>query len=220
MDETHVSRESLPEYLMLRCAMLGCVLILIMKATERSGRAAPADAKGPSTLVDDIYRHRRPVRLFHWSLAILIIAAGILHPFASSVEPTQALWTALPPSFGLLCLGFVISRFYWHIRVSSSTCCSDMRQFSRRLSLNVYLMLYVVIFVKEVVELVDAPWHDGKFDFRLFKAYLQTPDDQVLSEFTAAFGGYVACAVLAIVTIRALTAFYVRAAKEGVARPT
>ena len=172
---------------MLRCAMLGCLLFLTMMAAGRKER--------PRGCAD-------PVTLWHKSLAIFIVLAGVCGR------------GDLYPLWGLALAIFVISRFYRRVNTPPRMSGSDVRELCRQVSRNVYFFLYVVITARELVDLVGVAWHGGTFDFGPLFTYLQTPDEQVAAEFGSQFRGYVACGVLAVVMIRALTAFHLRFAKN------
>lgn len=166
----------------------------------------------------DLCRPQLRAGLFQRILPIIIVLAGIVVP-ASTLPPRTAFafWMNLHPVFGLLLLVFVASSFYWHLNVPAPLRRSDIRQFSRRLGRNVYLLLYLVIFIKKMIELIRAAWQDGFLDMGLLKDYLQMPADRVGDAFRQDFQGYIAAGVLAIIVVRVFTATYLRLANNSAA---
>ncbi len=193
--------------------MLGCLMILIMKAAER-GEAMTADLRYALASSIDLHRRQRRIKLFHRSLAILIVTAGIVNQSAE-LPPAAGhlLRMDLLPVFGALLMGLVVSRIYWYVSMSPPACPLDIRQFTRHLSRTVYLLLYVVIFAKEIVDLGNATWHHGTFDFEMLAAYLRMPVEQVSAGFKEEFRGYVVCGVSAIVIIRLWAALHRKGAR-------
>ena len=170
----------------------------------------PADiARASRCPGDSCHRQWRAGLLHHcWAAAILLI--GIFWPGDWPGDTAFTFWMNLQPAFGLTLLGFVVSCFYWHLAVPRALRQSDMRQFSRQLSRNVYLLLYVTMFLKEMIELIGVTWHDRLYDSGSLESYWQMPTDQVIDAFRHDFRGNIAGGVLAIIVIRLFTAVYVR----------
>jgi cytochrome b561 len=71
--------------------------------------------------------------------------------------------------FGPLLLGLVISRFCWWLKYSPSSHTAEVREFSRQLSRMVYLVLYLVIGVKQIAGIVNFVWLGGTPGFELLR---------------------------------------------------
>jgi cytochrome b561 len=157
-------------------------------------------------------RRRRGAILFFWTIATLAVFVGILDTHDVS---THASWKNLHPLFGLLLLAYVISRFYWRPRNSPSVRPPDLRAFSRQVSRSVLLLLYVVIFAREIMGLVGLTWHDGAFDFPLLKAYLSMSISRRGGELRSDLSGYLACGIVALAMVRLLAECCRQFAKHG-----
>ncbi len=139
------------------------------------------------------------------------LTAGLVGPsYELSVGAADSGRLTLHPLFAALVLGMVISRFFWYLDIPSAMRCSDMRQLSRSVSRGVYLVLYGEILLREIAGLFHAAYRDGPFDGPSLYAYFKMPADQVTSEFTYEFRGYLVCSLIAILAIRTLTAVYGR----------
>ena len=53
---------------------------------------------------------------------------------------------------------------------------ADVRQLTRQLSRTVYLLLYVVIGVRELIAILNSVWHGTGVDFNLFDQRFRGPD--------------------------------------------
>ena len=157
-------------------------------------------------------RRERGGVLLIWAIATFAVVVGIL---GTNEVSTHASLKNLHPLFGLLLLGFVISQFSWRALHSPSSRQTDLRAFSRQVSRSVFLLLYVVVFAREIVALVGLTWHDGGFDFRLLKGYLSMPIIQRGGELGSDLGGYVACGVVALIMVRVLAEFSRQLTKHG-----
>ena len=92
---------------------------------------------------------RTALRFPGW-LALITLAAGVIAPFGDS------LWNPLCASapFGVLLGGWVIAMFHSRNRTRPFGGCADIRAFSRDTSRRVYLMLYAVIGIRQLMGLL------------------------------------------------------------------
>ena len=102
-------------------------------------------------------------------MAVATIAIGVLGLSRGS-WPRQVLesWNGVHALFGLLLCGLVFARCRWQVKHSPRMLPADIRELTRRLSRNVYLLLYVVIGVRETIGIVNGLWYGGSVDFNLF----------------------------------------------------
>jgi cytochrome b561 len=77
-------------------------------------------------------------------------------------------WINIHALFGLLLCGLVFSRCWWRVKHSPWMLPADIRELSRHLSRIVYLLLYVVVGLRQLISLFNSIWHGGAVDFNLF----------------------------------------------------
>ncbi len=134
----------------------------------------------------ELPRRHREAGILHGTLAILAVAAGIFDFGGNPAAGIRhGIWQEIHPLFGLLLLALVISQFYWHERHSSGASRCELREFSRHLARMVFLLVYLVVFVKEALALL-------------------APQAVRAGELGNHLGGYLACGAVALVTIRLL----------------
>jgi cytochrome b561 len=104
-------------------------------------------------------------------IALFVVAIGVLGLFGAS-WPRQMLesWINIHALFGLLLCGLVLARCPRRLVRSTPMLRADIRRLSRHLSRIVYLLLYLVIGVRETVGILDSVWHGGAVDFSLLDA--------------------------------------------------
>ena len=109
--------------------------------------------------------------------ALVAVVIGVLGLLGAS-GPRQMLesWINIHALFGLLLCGLVLARCWWSVKRSSPMLPTDIRQLSRHLSRTVYLLLYVVIGVRELIVFLNSVWHGGVVDFNLFDQRFRGPD--------------------------------------------
>jgi cytochrome b561 len=108
----------------------------------------------------------------------LVVLVGILSLLPDSwLAGLVQSKTALHALFGLLLWGLVVVRFRWWLRNFPSAQAVDIRQFSRRLSRMVYLVLYLVTGAMVVINIMGALQDDVRpaRDLALLRP---TPDSQ------------------------------------------
>lgn len=109
--------------------------------------------------------------------AIVAVVIGVLGLLgASGMRQTLESWINVHVLFGLLLCGLVLARCRWSVKHSPPMLPIDIRQLSRHLSRTVYLLLYVVIGVRESIAILNSVWHGGGVDFNLFDQRFRGPD--------------------------------------------
>jgi uncharacterized RDD family membrane protein YckC len=133
-------------------------------------------------------RSSRAWAIFRPPLASLVVLVGILGVIHDSWPQPLPHRGNLHVVFGVLLLVCVVVRFYGRMRQNPGMVLADIRLFSRQLAHLVYLLLYVLMSCRLIMDVASAAprW-----------AILRADED---------FQSYLACGVLALVTIRALAA--------------
>jgi hypothetical protein len=97
------------------------------------------------------------------SLALLFGLLGLLDGSWSERIPGSR--GGLHALFGLLLCSLVAVRFHRRLNWATPASQSDIRELSRELSRMVYLSLYVVIGLRQIVCLAEWSWHGGIVEF-------------------------------------------------------
>jgi cytochrome b561 len=102
-------------------------------------------------------------------IALLAVAVGVLGLLGASwLRQMLESWINIHALFGLLLCGLVSARYRWCVIHSPPMLPTDIRQLSRHLSRIVYLSLYLVIGLREIIGILNSVWHGGVVDFNLF----------------------------------------------------
>jgi cytochrome b561 len=111
-------------------------------------------------------------------IALVAVAVGVLGLLADS-WPRQMLesWINIHALFALLLCGLVFFRGRWCVKHSPRMLPADVRILSRHLSRIVYLLLYVVIGMRQIIGILNSIWHGGAVDFNLFDDHLRNGPD-------------------------------------------
>jgi cytochrome b561 len=107
-------------------------------------------------------------------VAVLIGVLGLLG--ASGLRQMLESWINIHALFGLLLCGLVLARCRWGVKHSPPMSPTDIRQLSRHLSRILYLLLYMVIGLRELIAILNSVWHGGVVDFSLFDQRFRGPD--------------------------------------------
>ena len=159
-------------------------------------------------------------RWLKWSFPALLVMVGVVGAiYDSRALARHSWWINVHAWFVLLLLGWVLARFYWHVKCLPAVRRSDMRELVRHLSRSVYLLLYVMVFAREILSFVGATWHDRSFNFDLLRSHIGLSIDKAVAGFGSDLRGYLACGFLALVLIRALAALYSRVIKASMPGP-
>jgi cytochrome b561 len=120
----------------------------------------------------------RMLRALYGSIALVTVAIGVLGLQGDSwLRQVLEAWINIHVLFGLLLCGLVLARCRWRVERSPRMLTADIRELSRHLSRLVYLLLYVVIGVREAIAMLSSLWHGGPVDFSLFDPrFRQGPD--------------------------------------------
>jgi cytochrome b561 len=123
-------------------------------------------------------RQRMLIALFGCA-ALLVVAIGVLGLLDGS-RLRQILESSINihALFGLLLCGLVLGRCQWRVRHSPRMLPTDIRELSRHLSRIVYLLLYVVIGVRQSISIMSNIWHGSAVDFNLFDDHFRNGPDR------------------------------------------
>jgi cytochrome b561 len=136
----------------------------------------------------DSNRSARARAVFHFPLAPFVLLVGILGVIHDSWPGPLPHRGNLHVLFGILLWICVVARFYGRMHQTPRMLLADIRPFSRHLARLVYLLLYVLMFCRLITDVACAA-PPG--------AILRAGED---------FQSYLACGVLALVTIHVLAA--------------
>jgi cytochrome b561 len=107
--------------------------------------------------------------------------------------------------FALLLCGLVFARCRWHVRHSPRMLPADIHGLTRHLSRIVYLLLYLVLGVREIIGIVNGVWHGDCVDFNLFDPGLRNGPDDAGFNPRDDFQLFIAAGLAALIFVRALT---------------
>jgi cytochrome b561 len=120
---------------------------------------------------------QRMLTAFYGCAALLVAAIGVLGLLHGSwLRQMLEYWINIHVLFGLLLCGLVFARCRWRVKHSPRMLPADIRELSRHLSRIVYLLLYVVIGVRQIIGILNSNWHGGAVDFNLFDQRFRGPD--------------------------------------------
>jgi cytochrome b561 len=125
------------------------------------------------------YSPERVLTALYGCIALLTVAIGVLGlQSGSSLRQMLESCINIHALFALLLCGLVLARYRWCVEHSPRMLPpADIRGLSRHLSRIVYLLLYLVIGMREIVGILNSLWHGGALDFSLFDArFRQSPD--------------------------------------------
>jgi len=122
---------------------------------------------------------QRVVIALYGCAALLVATIGVLGLLDGSwLRQMLESWINIHALFGLLLFGLVLARYQWHIRYSPCMPPADIRELSRHLSRIVYLLLYVVIGVRQSIGIISSIWHGIAVDFNLFDGRFRNGPDR------------------------------------------
>jgi cytochrome b561 len=160
--------------------------------------------RSPNPLALACSRERMLTALYG-CIALVVVVIGILGLLRGS-WPRQLLesWINVHALFGLLLCGVVLARCRWRIKHSPRMLPADVRELSRQLSRIVYLLLYVVIGVREIIGILNSLRHGGAVDFNLFDERFQGRDYWAFNP-KDDFQSLIASGLFALIFVRVLT---------------
>ncbi len=148
---------------------------------------------------------RPQVTALQWTMAALVIAVGTLTLVQHSwIRQGLEVWINVHLLFGLLLWGLVVARAHWGVKRSPRMLPAEAREFSRHLSRIVYLLLYLIVGVRQIVGLVNWIWHGGVFDFNLFDERFRNGPDRTGFNLKDDFQLFLAYGLSALVIVRVL----------------
>jgi cytochrome b561 len=112
---------------------------------------------------------RRILMGLYGCAVLLVVVIGVLG-LLDGLWLRQMLesWINIHALFGLLLCALVLARYQWRLRHSPRMLPSDTRELSRHLSRIVYLLLYVVIGVRQSISIINSIWHGSAGGLNLF----------------------------------------------------
>jgi type IV secretory pathway TrbD component len=151
------------------------------------------------------YSRERMLTFLYGCIALLAVAIGVMGLLGAS-WPRQMLesWINIHALFGLLLCGLALARCRWRVKHSPRLLAADIRELSRHLSRIVYLMLYLVVGVREVISILDSFWHGGPVDFNLFDERFRNGPDYPGFNPKDDFQLFVASGLFALIVVRLL----------------
>jgi len=128
-----------------------------------------ARAEPSLTPLAQAYSQQRMLIALYGCAALLVVVSGVLGLLdGSRLRQMLESWIDIHALFGLLLCGLVLARYQWRVRHSPCMLPTDIRELSRHLSRIVYLLLYVVIAVRQSIGIINSIWHGSAVDFNLF----------------------------------------------------
>jgi cytochrome b561 len=151
------------------------------------------------------YSRERMLTALYGCLALVTVVVGVLGLLGAS-GPRQMFesWINIHALFGLLLCGLVISRCRWRVTHSPTMLPADIRELSRHLSRIVYLLLYVVVGVRQVIGILNSVWHGGAVDFNLLDDYFRNGPDRASWNPKDDFQLFLAAGLFALIMVRVL----------------
>jgi cytochrome b561 len=132
-------------------------------------------------------------------VAVIIGVVGLLG--ASSPRQLLESWINIHVLFGVLLCAVGSVRYRWYVGHSPV---DDVGGVSRHLSRIIYLLLYLVVGVREMVSLFSRVTHGGAVDFDLFADPLRNGPDHMGWNPKDDFQLFIASGLLALVFVRVL----------------
>jgi cytochrome b561 len=138
-------------------------------------------------------------------IALVAVAIGVLGLLGASwLRQVLESWINIHVLFGLLLCGLVFARCRWCVGHSLGMLPADIRGLSRHLSRIVYLILYVVIGVREIIGILNSLWHGGAVDFNLFGDHIRNGPDHASWDPNDDFQLFFASGLIALMFVRVL----------------
>ncbi|MGP8034252.1 MAG: cytochrome b [Steroidobacteraceae bacterium] len=146
---------------------------------------------------------------FHWTMAVLVVAVGVLGLLHDSwPRGTQAYWINLHALLGLLVWVLLMARFWWRLRHPPPELPAQVGALARRLSYPAHLLLYLLLLVIPILGIVTFIWHGRVFEFGLFKVDFGVAKNRAIFHPTEDIHGYLAYTLFGLIGIHALAALW------------
>ncbi len=168
-------------------------------------------------------RFESPSVNLHRGLAAITVLAGVAcQLFDSLVHPIGNTTSKLHVLFGLALFSAIIARFVWELRRTHLSPAIDISAFNRKLKRQVYLLLYGLAGMKELVSIGVYIWSGGAFVVGGIHIGRHTGNDAIVLPPLDVFKIYAVYGVASFFLIRVLVAFYgptLNSTKVGMLRP-
>ena len=116
---------------------------------------------------------------FHWTIAALIVFLGTLGLLFDDIpKELRPFWINLHATVGLVYFAMVIARFFWRVTHPAPELPSDVGELSRKASVAVHHLLYVLMLAIPVLGVVAFVWHGRTFDYGLFQLKFGVASDR------------------------------------------
>jgi len=135
-------------------------------------------------------------------VAVVIGALGLLG--TSWLRQMLESWINIHALFALLLCGLVLARYRWRVKHSPPMLPADIRELSRHLSRIVYLLLYGVIGVRQIIGILNSVWYGGAVDFNLFDDRFRNGPDYPGFDQGDDFQVFFASGLVALIFVRIL----------------
>jgi cytochrome b561 len=148
----------------------------------------------------------RLLKSLYGCIAAATVAIGVLGLLRGSWA-RQALhsWDYVHALFALLLCGLVFARCRWQVKHSPRMLPADIHALTRHLSRIVYLLLYAVVGVREIVGIAGSLWHGGSVDFNLFDDRFRNGPDYIGFNPRDDFQLFIGSGLVALLFVRILT---------------
>jgi cytochrome b561 len=157
----------------------------------------------------DAERYSPTAISLHWTIAALIVVAGVLGLLHDSwPRTTQAFWINIHALVGLAILVLVLVRLWWRMKRPPPALPADAGALSRRLSFPVHALIYVLFFALPAFGIATFIWHGRALDLGLFKIAFGVKSNRAIFHPTEDVHGYLAYALFALAGLHALAALW------------
>jgi cytochrome b561 len=136
-----------------------------------------AQAERSLLLLAHACSRERMLTALYGCIALVAVAIGVLGLIGAS-WPRQMLesWINIHALFGLLLCGLVFYHCWWRVKHSPWMLPADIRELSRHLSRILYVLLYIVVGLSQLISILNSIWHVGAVNFNLFDQRFRGPD--------------------------------------------
>jgi cytochrome b561 len=136
-----------------------------------------AQAERSLLLLAHACSRERMLTALYGCIALVAVAIGVLGLIGAS-WPRQMLesWINIHALFGLLLCGLVFYHCWWRVKHSPWMLPADIRELSRHLSRILYVLVYIVVGLSQLISILNSIWHVGAVNFNLFDQRFRGPD--------------------------------------------
>lgn len=146
---------------------------------------------------------------FHWAAAALIVFLGSLGLLFDDIpKEARPFWINVHVCIGLIYFCLVIGRVLWRATHRAPDLPPDIGEFSRRTSVAVHHLLYVLMLLIPIVGVVARVWHGRPFDYGVFQLNLGVASDPAVFHPAEKIHQLLAYALFALAGLHAAGALY------------